>query len=150
MHIHVRRIIHQFAKGTEERMMAVGMIPPASSAVPDRRGCWSRRLLFQSHSRFCFCKIRIIFRVCLCGGCKMKNSPMQNYSPLLLGAGVSPFAYWLGLTLKYFLKTSQKISHRRNRFFLLLQSRNIFPSFKARQHVSNGYSGNEICRCLAG
>lgn len=42
-------------------------------------------------------------------GCKMKNSPMQNYSPSPLGErGVSPFAYWLGLTLKYFLKTSRK------------------------------------------
>jgi hypothetical protein len=34
---------------------------------------------------------------------------MQNYSPSPFGErGVSPFAYWLGLTLKYFLKTSRK------------------------------------------
>ena len=34
---------------------------------------------------------------------------MQNYSPSPFGErGVSPFAYWLGLTLKSFLKTSRK------------------------------------------
>ena len=35
----------------------------------------------------------------------------EAHSPSPLGEqGVSPFAYWLGLTLKYFLKTSRKCS----------------------------------------
>ena len=65
-------------------------------------------------------------------GCKMKNSPMQNYSPSPFGErGVSPFAYWLGLTLKYFLKTSRKYFPSQKPVLSATSVTEYFPSFNS-------------------
>lgn len=57
---------------------------------------------------------------------------MQNYSPSPFGErGVSPFAYWLGLTLKYFLKTSRKYFPSQKPVLSATSVTDYFPSFNS-------------------
>ena len=57
---------------------------------------------------------------------------MQNYSPSPFGErGVSPFAYWLGLTLKYFLKTSRKYFPSQKPVLSATSVTEYFPSFNS-------------------
>lgn len=55
---------------------------------------------------------------------------MQNYSPSPFGErGVSPFAYWLGLTLKYFLDFPEVFPIAETGSFCYF-SHGIFPFFQ--------------------
>ena len=131
MHIHVRRIIHQFAKGTERADDGCRDDSSSKFCSPRQRGCWSRRLLFQeSFSFFCFCKnTDFLGFVCL-GLQNEKFSYAELFSLSFWERGVSPFAYWLGLTLKYFLKTSRKYFPSQKPSSFCYFSHGIFPSFQ--------------------
>lgn len=57
---------------------------------------------------------------------------MQNYSSSpFWERGVSPFAYWLGLTLKYFLKTSRKYFPSQKPVLSATSVTEYFPSFNS-------------------
>ncbi|CUN61580.1 Uncharacterised protein [Bacteroides uniformis] len=133
MYIHVRRIIHQFAKGTERaddgcRDDFLQQVLQSQTG----EGVGVDDCYFRSHSRFfCFCKNTDYFLGFVCAGLQNeKFSYAELFSLSFWGAGSVSFRILAGADIEIFLKDFPEVFPIAETGSFCYFSHGIFPFFQ--------------------